>query len=93
MLAPVIEIPGRVTMKKFTTAAFAALIALALSMPAWSQNTTQTPSNASKTTTGKTDTKTDSKKETSKKSKTKKKKGTTQNSDKSTAPASTNQKK
>ena len=30
-------------MKKFTTAVFAAFIALALSMPAWSQGNTQAP--------------------------------------------------
>ena len=30
-------------MKRFTTAAFAAFIALALSMPAWSQANTQAP--------------------------------------------------
>ena len=36
-------------MKKFTTAVFAAFIALALSMPAWSQGNTQAPAtNSSK---------------------------------------------
>ncbi len=48
-------------MKKFTTAAFAAFIALALSMPAWSQATPPAPA----TKTGKADTK-DTKKDASK---------------------------
>ena len=55
-------------MKKFTTAVFAAFIALALSMPAWSQGNTQAPATNK---AAKQDTK-DTKKDASKDSKDKK---------------------
>jgi hypothetical protein len=55
-------------MKKFTTAVFAAVIALALSMPAWSQGNTQAPATNK---AAKQDTK-DTKKDASKDSKDKK---------------------
>jgi hypothetical protein len=81
-------------MKKFMTAASAAMIALALSMPAWSQNTQAPASNAPKAS--KQDSKTD-KKDTSTTSKStkksKKKKGAKDDSKTTTpAPASTNKK-
>jgi hypothetical protein len=56
-------------MKKFTTAVFAAFVALALSMPAWSQNNSQAPATNK---TAKQDSK-DTKKDASKDSKDKKK--------------------
>jgi len=57
-------------MKKFTTAAFAAFIALALSMPAWSQATPPAPA----TKAGKADTKKDASKDSKDAKKTAKKK-------------------
>ena len=56
-------------MKKFTTAVFAAVIALALSMPAWSQGNTQAPATNK---AAKQDNKDKDKKDASKDSKDKK---------------------
>jgi hypothetical protein len=61
-------------MKKFTTAVFAAFIALALSMPAWSQGNTQAPATNKAAKQDTKDTKKDASKDNKDAKKTSKKK-------------------
>ena len=77
-------------MKKFTATVFAALIGLALSMPAFSQGNTQPPANTKKTAPASKD---DAGKDSKKGKKSSKKKGKKGDTDKTTATPSSAPKK